>query len=106
MNWEPKAWGETCELLRTDSMSVHSIHFNYGTSSSWHYHDRQSNRILCREGMLRVQSKPSWIDRVLLPGESITIPAGIVHRFYAITDGKAWETYHGDCRSVDITRVG
>ena len=94
---EPKAWGETECLFLGEFASLHRAWFRAGGYSSLHLHRFKNNTFIVESGTVRVEFYRQRMVAVTLgPGESLTIPSGILHRFRAIEDGCMLESYVAD----------
>ena len=51
-----------------------------GDSLAWHHHSEVTDRFYCLEGTIEVALRDPAETRRLHPGDTLTIPPGIVHR--------------------------
>jgi mannose-6-phosphate isomerase-like protein (cupin superfamily) len=102
-----KPWGH--ELIFANvpgAFTGKELHVRAGQSLSMQYHERKEEVLAVRSGRIRLEIGESAGDlhRVeLLPGDSVHIEPGLVHRTTALEDSVVLEasTYHPD----DVVRL-
>jgi mannose-6-phosphate isomerase-like protein (cupin superfamily) len=87
---ERKQWGSACDLARGDAYSVSLARIRPWHRCSRHHHVHKSNTFYVVSGVLYVkvehpsvtETEPARVVRYTLgEGDSLTVPAGLVHRF-------------------------
>ena len=84
-----KPWGGEELLAHTDLYALKRICVKKGSRPSLQYHERKSESLYLLSGRLRVEmgdSRDSLAVDELVPGESVDIPTGAVHRVSALED--------------------
>ena len=84
-----KPWGGEELLAHTDLYALKRIHVKKGSRPSLQYHERKSESLYLLSGRLRIEmgdSRDSLAADELLPGETVDIPKGAVHRVSALED--------------------
>lgn len=106
-----KRWGWEDMIHDDGNYAVKRLHMRAGQSCSWHAHDQKTETLTALEGAIIVDLNDGT-TQVVMPGKSITIARGIVHRMRAphgdctylessATDkGITWRTYGVDCSSL------
>jgi mannose-6-phosphate isomerase len=102
-----KPWGH--ELIFANvpgGFTGKELHVRAGQSLSMQYHERKEEVLAVRSGRIQLEIGESveQLDRIeLIPGESVQIPPGLVHRTTALEDSIVLEasTYHPD----DVVRL-
>ena len=96
MKQTPKIWGSTCKLFDRNNVEVHRIQVKDGGFCSKHWHKYKFNLFYVESGRLWIRQ---WLangdssDIALVPGESLTVRPGVLHRFEALEDTVAYEIY-------------
>lgn len=67
-------------VLQTPDVRIVEYVLNPGDLHSWHHHSEVTDRFYCLEGVIEVTLRDSAQTRRLQPGETFTIPPGVVHR--------------------------
>lgn len=84
-----KPWGYELIWARTDRYVGKILHVNAGHQLSCQYHRRKDEtmHVLRGEMLLRTGSSPEGLtERRLRPGQSVHIPAGMIHQIEAVLD--------------------
>lgn len=85
-----KPWGhEEIFALVEGRYCGKTLHVRAGHSLSLQYHEHKDETIAVFSGHVAIEMglEPSQLDRVLLmPGESVHLPARVLHRVTALTD--------------------
>ena len=84
-----KPWGGEELLAHTNLYALKRIHVKQGSRPSLQYHERKSESLYLLSGRLRIEmgdSRDSLAADELLPGETVDIPKGAVHRVSALED--------------------
>lgn len=104
-----KLWGTNRCIFADVNLEVHHAHILKGGYSSRHHHKIKANDFYVLEGSLRVlvyNNDGSVASTVVLDaGMQFAIPAGVEHRFEAITDVELIETYWTSLDPSDIVRA-
>lgn len=107
-----KIWGLTEALLVLPTVELHRIHAKDGYHCSWHRHQHKHNLFYVVTGELVVQVAGSeqglhvWEDHRLLPGDHMTVPPGVLHRFMTVgSEAVALEVYYLQPLGEDILRL-
>lgn len=82
-----------------DDMEIIEVHARAGGYSSVHLHKHKYNHFLVKSGLVRVSEiygEFSKTVRTLHPGGSMTILAGVRHKFDALKDSVIVELYGRD----------
>jgi mannose-6-phosphate isomerase len=103
----PKPWGH--EMIFADvpgSFSGKELHVRAGQSLSLQYHEHKEEVLAIRSGRVLLEIGPSLdqLDRVeLLPGDSVHVRPGMIHRTNALEDSVVLEasTYNPE----DVIRL-
>jgi mannose-6-phosphate isomerase len=103
----PKPWGH--EMIFADvpgHFSGKELHVRAGQSLSLQYHEQKEEVLAVRSGRVLLEIGPSLteLDRIeLVPGDSVHVRPGILHRTNALEDSVVLEasTYHPD----DVIRI-
>lgn len=108
--WVNKIWGRTKEISSSKSYSCHELEVNAGSYCSMHYHRFRSNKFLVHTGQIQVIEfyGPHVKITSLLPNETLTVPALVVHLFAVVASGALREEYFsegGDVDANDIIRI-
>jgi mannose-6-phosphate isomerase-like protein (cupin superfamily) len=102
-----KVWGTTERIFAMNNVEVHRITVVPGGYCSRHYHLHKSNLFFVESGKLVVEqwTKEGHCDRtILLPGERMVVPPGMVHKFECPVQTIAYEIYAVDLDPDDIVR--
>jgi mannose-6-phosphate isomerase len=103
----PKPWGH--ELIFADvpgGFTGKELHVRAGQSLSLQYHEHKEEVLAVRSGRIQLEIGPTLdaLDRVeLVPGDSVHIRPGMIHRTTAIDDSVVLEasTYQPE----DVVRI-
>ena len=97
--WEEKVWGSVAHLFLNDRVAISHLRVNAGFRCSRHYHRQRANQFSVLSGRIAVDEFDCFgVDHstVLGPGESFTVPSGIVHQFRVLEVGEVVEVYWAD----------
>lgn len=87
---QQKPWGRETIFAAVEGKYVGKlIYVSAGHSLSCQYHNRKEETISLVEGQAVIEYGPDAEDltsRVFAPGDTIHLPAGVVHRIEAVTD--------------------
>ena len=87
---QDKPWGHELIFAAADGKYIGKvIHVNAGHSLSLQYHDEKEETISVTSGEALIQYGPSadqLTDRRFAAGDTIHLPAGVLHRITAISD--------------------
>jgi mannose-6-phosphate isomerase-like protein (cupin superfamily) len=113
-NKQGKVWGNTTEILTSDTASIHYLEINEGGYCSEHYHKSKHNLFYVIEGELEVNIFRDLIDKsnssqikdttLLTAGMVMNVDPGFFHQFIAKTNVKCIEIYTPELISSDIVR--
>lgn len=84
-----KPWGSEEVLEKNQNYMMKRLVMHAGNRCSLQYHEKKIETIYVLDGELRIlmgEEKDSLTEKIYTQGESITIPAGIIHRMEAVTD--------------------
>lgn len=84
-----KPWGSEEIWAHTPRYVGKLIHIEAGKRLSLQYHERKVETIRVMRGRLRLhygEDRDQVESRILEPGESAHVPAGMIHRFEALVD--------------------
>lgn len=84
-----KPWGSEEIWAHTPDYVGKLIHIDSGKRLSLQYHDQKVETIRVIRGRLRLhfgESADTIDSRILEPGDTAHVPAGMVHRFEALVD--------------------
>jgi len=87
LDWGTMAWCCRPSGMGMKNLVVIEVSFTPGGGHAFHKHPRQEEVIYCIEGQVQ-----QWLEqesRVLQPGDSIVIPAGVVHASFNTSDSGA-----------------
>jgi len=108
MEKQGKVWGATTLICRTPHLTIHLLEIKAGGFSSEHRHAGKANLFYVLSGALEIKQ---WRDgnaepdeTCLGPDQATTVPAGIWHRFKALTDVRAIEICAAEAIDNDIDR--
>jgi mannose-6-phosphate isomerase-like protein (cupin superfamily) len=109
MTLTPKIWGTTECLLPEPNCEVHKLHIKPHHCCSHHRHHGKANFFYVERGSLFIdvwRTDDQGFDEVpLRAGESMTVPAGIAHRFRTGEERcEALEIYYHEPLAEDIER--
>lgn len=104
-----KTWGYELWVCNSEKYCGKLLHFNAGKSLSFHYHRIKTETFYLHSGKLTVQLRDKQANDTfveLLPGDSLHIPPGQMHRITAIEDSDLFEfsTEHQEWDSYRIER--
>ena len=88
-----KPWGYELVWARTDRYVGKILHVNAGHVLSLQYHNRKDEtmHVLSGELTLRVQSGDRLVARPFRQGETVHIPAKLIHQIEAVVDSDVLE---------------
>lgn len=88
-----KPWGYELIWARTDRYVGKVLHVNAGHVLSLQYHNRKDEtmHVLSGELILRTRPGTELVARPFRAGESVHIPAGLVHQIEAVVDSDVLE---------------
>ena len=83
-----KPWGHELHWAHTDRYVGKLIHINKGHALSLQYHNRKDEtmHVLSGELILRTRPGDTLVERPFRAGESVHIPATLVHQIEAVVD--------------------
>ena len=98
---EDKCWGKVAHLFNADHCAVSYLEVNAYFRSSRHRHDWRANQFSVVTGRIAVEefdeaSLTLKKSTVVDPGQSYTVPSGVVHRFRVLKSGVVIEVYWPD----------
>lgn len=121
--FEPKAWGRVWHRFYDDHVGESLLEFDAHRRCSLHFHRDRANHFLVLEGEVLIEQfggidwdygsnkEPVAYDperlrevKILRRGDSITIPAGVWHRFRTLTSGRMVEVYYPDRCEISAIR--
>lgn len=102
-----KVWGRTYALFNQNNVEVHYIEAAKGGYCSIHKHATKYNKFIVIKGKLSVSVWHGSMEdiTILNAGEEITVPPGLLHKFYAQENTDALEIYWTELRAEDIERT-
>jgi mannose-6-phosphate isomerase-like protein (cupin superfamily) len=88
-----KPWGYELVWARTDRYVGKILHVKAGHVLSLQYHTRKDEtmHVLRGELVLRIKEGDRLLERPFRAGESVRIPAGLVHQIEAVVDSDVLE---------------
>jgi quercetin dioxygenase-like cupin family protein len=88
-----KPWGYELHWAHTDRYVGKLIHVNKGHALSLQYHNKKDETIFLWAGKLKfeIDVDGTLTAREMLPGESVHVTPGTVHRMTAIEDADIFE---------------
>ena len=88
-----KPWGYEIVWARTDRYVGKILHVKAGHILSLQYHNRKDEtmHVLSGELILRTRPGTELVARAFRAGESVHIPAGLVHQIEAVADSDVLE---------------
>jgi len=88
-----KPWGYEIVWARTDRYVGKILHVKAGHILSLQYHNRkdETRHVLSGELILRTRPDTELVSRAFRAGDSVHIPAGLVHQIEAVTDSDVLE---------------
>lgn len=88
-----KPWGHELVWARTERYVGKILHVRAGHVLSLQYHNRKDEtmHLLSGELILRTRPAATLLERVLKAGESVHIPAGLIHQIEAVVDSDVLE---------------
>jgi len=100
-----KPWGHELIWARTDRYIGKILHVKAGELLSRQYHNAKDEtmHLLRGELILRLGDGPRVTEQPMLPGESVHIPAGLVHQIEAVVDSDVLEASTPELN--DLVRV-
>lgn len=101
-----KDWGRTRSIAATPAFSIEEISVEAGGHCSWHLHECKHNTFCVFTGVLVVQWKTltGLIEQYRLVGPSphLTVAAGTLHQFEAMTPVEALEIYTPAASGISV----
>lgn len=109
MTMMAKIWGTTECLLAAANCELHRLHIKPLFRCSHHKHSAKANCFYVKSGLLFIdvwRSDDKGFDEIRLsPGETMTVPAGVAHRFRTGDQPcEALEIYYHEPLAEDIER--
>jgi quercetin dioxygenase-like cupin family protein len=107
MSRQGKIWGETTEIFKTENVTAHYLKIKAGGYCSEHRHTKKTNLFFVISGELQITiwKDPKIMDTTILePGQISEIPAGVYHKFNALSDCECIEIYQAKLQGPDIDR--
>jgi mannose-6-phosphate isomerase len=101
-----KPWGGEDLLAHTDLYALKRIFIRAGSRPSLQYHERKSESLYLLSGLLSVEigeSEYSLVTGEIMPGETIDVPKGMLHRVSAVQDSVVIEVSTSELD--DVVRV-
>lgn len=95
-----KDWGTSERILLTHDLQIERVRGNAGCESSLHLHFHRHNLFFVLDGCLRIE-RLGYEPKNLFRGDSLLVPAGLIHRMGFIEDSIALEVYYTDGADVD-----
>jgi mannose-6-phosphate isomerase len=88
-----KPWGYEIVWARTDRYVGKILHVKAGHILSLQYHNRKDEtmHVLSGELILRTRPDTELVSRAFRAGDSVHIPAGLVHQIEAVADSDVLE---------------
>lgn len=102
-----KPWGTSERLALSHDLQIERIRGKAGCASSLHLHLTRHNLFFVLDGCLQVE-RFGYAPLNLFRGQSLLVPACVIHRMIFIEDSEALEVYYTDGADVnpeDIKRV-
>lgn len=102
-----KVWGETEEIFNNGIVSVNHLKIKAGGYCSEHKHLKKSNQFFVLSGRLAViiwNDEINGDETIIKPRESTTVPPGVFHKFWAVTNVECLEIYEVRFEDEDIER--
>lgn len=109
-NIHPKGWGHELWIVNNEMYCGKILHFKKGKMCSLHYHKIKHETMYLQSGHLQLrfidQEKGEEYTLELLPGDSVTIPPGLIHQIGALEESDLFEfsTEHFDSDSYRIEK--
>ncbi len=108
LRWTRKNWGRKCTLSRTPDRVIDLAEIVASGYSSKHVHRVNTNEFTVLTGDLDIivyQDAERTAKVRLRAGQSYSVPPGVWHSFFALTDVRLIEIYHRDVTTDDIERA-
>ena len=88
-----KPWGHELVWARTDRYVGKILHIRAGHILSLQYHERKDETLHLWSGEVILRTRPGaeLVERRVKPGETVRIPAGLVHQIEAVIDSDILE---------------
>ena len=106
-----KGWGHELWITNKDEYCGKILHFKAGKKCSWHYHKIKHETFYLQKGKLLIyfgdeDNIELANNRILMPGDSMTIYQGLRHQMVAIEDSDLLEisTQHFEDDSYRIIK--
>ena len=85
----PKPWGQEEVIEINDRYMVKKLTMKAGHRCSLQYHNHKRETIYVLAGRLKIVSgtkAEALSERIYQPGESVTLPTGLIHRMEGVDD--------------------
>lgn len=101
-----KPWGWTVDLIYEPTLQISLLDIDRAGFCSIHFHEEKQNRFLVRRGALSIFRDVDgvMVERILRAGDSIDIPAEMIHQFVARRNTRVLEIYTPAHRSAMVRR--
>lgn len=108
---QPKSWGSTQLVCDLPELNAYCLEVKRRGFSSIHLHREKWNYFYVESGRLEITCFPDYEQakrynqphaeesRILTAGESLVVPVGLHHEFFALSDCRVWEAYWTDGNS-------
>ena len=99
LEWEDKIWGKTRHLFCSPHAAMSHLVVEKGSWCSKHTHKERANIFICLSALIEVEEwelNGDVLVTLLEPGDSYTVPSGVLHRFRVLEDGEVIEIYYPD----------
>lgn len=107
--WVKKLWGQEEVIVNNYSYCGKMLWLNLGYVSSLHYHGNKSETFMCISGKAMVEIQADDIQYTVeldsRGRESIDIPAGVSHRFWALSEGTCLVEFSTPHKDEDTYRI-
>jgi mannose-6-phosphate isomerase-like protein (cupin superfamily) len=92
----PKGWGYELWITNTEKYCGKLLHIVKRKKLSWHYHNLKDEVMYVQSGCICIifghdKDINNADDRVLWAGDSVHIPAGLIHRILAFETSEVFE---------------
>jgi len=106
-----KSWGHE-KIIFNGQYCLKVLVFHARTNSSFHYHKKKHETFYVQKGEIlfgvcNSDDPSSLVEHRLREGESFTVPPGVRHQFYAITEAEILEgsTFHDEADTVRVLPI-
>lgn len=100
---DQKIWGETVEIFKNETVSVHYLKIKKGGVCSWHHHKQKYNQFNVLSGAIIIRC--GLESHVLKPGMGRRIEPDESHEFEGLEDSQVIETTFVKLDPEDIVRA-